>query len=267
MGGKPLKTRKTALGTTLTDARFQTTAGTPMTGETAMTSFKLRNTHRYKALAFAVERIDSKRTNPMYKRREIIVDEIVSRAWAILKEASLDHDGFADFLASGIARQTDEIDLGVLAPLMVGRYGMHSGVSIWPAVMEKIQRGTFLSFDPNAKSQAKAIGQVVSFERLNGANILPHASLLCALSLRARADRADLPRRQAAIQKLIDDDLKAVTHEIVSAFADLPDIAEGIARCDTSQDLIAIFPAAENLFDDVKPAMDATRAQQVLAAL
>lgn len=231
-----------------------------------MATFVLRNTHRYQALSLAVRRLDSTRTNPMYRRRELIVDEIVARAWAILKEASLAHDGYADFVASGLAKRVTELDLGTLAPAMVGRYGMHTGTEIWPVVVKTVHAGMFLQFDPKARTAVTASGMIVSFHGLNAANLLPCATLAAALTIKMPERGDNLRLRQREIQRLIDEDLAAVNAEIAAVFDDLPAIADSIAQCHTSADLYAVFPAAESLFDDATPAAD-PRARQVLAAL
>lgn len=232
----------------------------------SMNTFVLKNTHRFKALAFAVQRLDSRQTNPIYKRRELVVDDIVAQAWAILKEASLAQDEFADFVSSGLARRVDELDLGTRAPLMLGRYGMHSGTEIWPAVIENVRKGSLLSFDPRATTRVKAAGEIVSFHGLNGANLLPQATLTAALNLRGRVKNVALQRRQAALTERLDQDLAAINAEIVAVFKDLPLIAESIGQCHTSEELIEVFPAAEALFADATPVAD-PRAKQVLAAL
>ncbi len=231
-----------------------------------MSPFVLRNTHRFKALAFAVQRIESKHTNPLYRERELVVDAIVAAAWGILKKASLAYDGYADFVASGLAYRTGQIDLGTFAPRMTGRYGMFEGKQIWPLVLESVLKDSLLTFDPRAPQSVCGQGEVVSFSNLNDACRLPHASLDAALKLRSRDGKDDLKRQQASIVDIIATKLDPINARIVETFADLPAIATSIDGCRTSDDLFAVFPAVREILEEPVSRSD-DRAKTILAGL
>lgn len=231
-----------------------------------MDTFILKHSHRYRALALAVDRITTKQTNPLYERRDTLVNRILSESWTILREASLDHDGYRDFVAAGLATRTDHIAIDGYAPQMVGRYGWHNNIQIWSSVIEQVSRGTLLSFAASAKTAHQQTGEVVSFHHLKAWDRLPQASLTSALSLAGGADRPDLAGRQARIRDLIDTDLALLNRQIEDCYADLPTIADSFSSCHTSEDLLRIFPAARVLFGGNTPAID-PRAQQILATL
>lgn len=238
--------------------------------------FRIKNTHRLRALALAVDMVMG-RAAPRRAAVDAIARSVLADSWQVLAWASTLHGGHADMLAEGVATRTDALDLGGHAASLGGLVAVNPpGNGVWGAVRESVARGAFddaphpyLVLSPRAPEASRMAGPVVDYPTASGAR-LPRASVDGVLRLALHEAPEAVREARRRVRLAVERDLPEAARALRDEFAGVPLFAVTIDGCATARELVDAFPASRSLFEETQaPATPpaATAGARMLRAL
>jgi hypothetical protein len=213
--------------------------------------FKLKNTHRVRALKLAISLINEQAAKPHYERRLILAKRIAQISHVILSDASIPFSGIRILADAGVCNLVERLSLGHFANPILGLASLNPEFGDnWHVITDHSRRPVVTLSHPSS-DVLPLPGKIASFESTNwrpSGHLVPVANLNWVLT------HAKATGGNTEIAGLVAEVLDVVSDAIIQSFGGIREIVNVIAACSTYSELVAAFPAAEELFRTSKPA-------------